>query len=353
MWSPFQLRGAMVAGSLALVVAISGCTDMNEPSADTPAPWYAGYVDVTLPSEYELDKPPNPAAGLAVLSFIVAHPDDPCTPSWGGYLSLDKAGTLGLDQRIAGLRANGGDVVISFGGQLEEELATVCPDLGALTEAYRSVVDRYGISTIDLDVEGNDLKDEESLRLRSEAVALLQQERGPQNPLQVWLTLPVSPNGLEEESVAAVAQMLDSGVDLAGVNIMTMNFSDSRDGGQSMLDASTAAADATHEQLRDIYAQVGQRLDGQELWRKIGLTPMIGQNDVESDVFDLAAAESLNEFALSRGVGRMSMWSLNRDTACDPDESDLGQTSPTCSGVEQEPGAFSRILGRGFSSSLL
>ncbi len=40
----------------------------------------------------------------------------------------------------------------------------------------------------------------------------------------MWLTLPVSPNGLTADGLRVVDQMLSAGVDLAGVNGMTMDF---------------------------------------------------------------------------------------------------------------------------------
>ena len=44
-----------------------------------------------------------------VLGFVVADPDDACTPSWGGAYTLDEAATgLDLDRRIARYRERGG-----------------------------------------------------------------------------------------------------------------------------------------------------------------------------------------------------------------------------------------------------
>ena len=48
----------------------------------------------------------------------------------------------------------------------------------------------------------------------------------------------------------------------------------------------------------------------------MGATPMIGQNDTPDEVFTLADATALNQFALSHKLGRMSMWSANRDIVC-------------------------------------
>lgn len=336
-------------------LSISSCTVANRSAQFTApmtaAPWFAGYVDLTVPSSYEIDKPPTAAAHRAVLAFIVANRDDPCTPSWGGYYSMDEAGSeLDLDRRISRLRNEGGDVVVSFGGQLDDELATVCSDETDLGNAYRSVIDRYDVRTIDLDIEGNDLDDGRAGARRAKVIAALQREYGVENPLRVWVTLPVTPAGLTDKGVPAVAQMLDAGVDLAGVNIMTMNYSASRQEARTMLEASISAARAAHGQLQTVYKDAGKTINSKELWRKIGLTPMIGHNDVDGEVTDLAAAEGLNEFAQEQGIGRISMWSLNRDRACGAEEAEESQPSNTCSGLTQRTGDFSRILGESFTA---
>jgi chitinase len=84
------------------------------------------------------------------------------------------------------------------------------------------------------------------------------------------------------------------------------------------------------------------------LWRKIGLTPMVGQNDVVGEVFDTNAAEAFNKFARDTGVGRMSMWSLNRDGNCSANYADLAVVSDGCSGIDQKGLQFAQVLGDGF-----
>ena len=116
----------------------------------TPEPraksWSVPYVDVTLTPTYQFQDPQsNPARDVA-LAFVVADPDDACTPSWGGAYTLDQAGDdLELDRRITQLRAAGGDVMVSFGGQANEELAVACTDQAALDDAYRAVIERYDV----------------------------------------------------------------------------------------------------------------------------------------------------------------------------------------------------------------
>src|SRR5690606_18772853 len=100
----------------------------------------------TLTPTYEFQNPQANPARDVVLAFVVADPTEPCAPSWGGAYSMDEASAdLELDRRITQLRAAGGSVMISFGGQANDELAFACDDEAELTDAYRSVVERYDV----------------------------------------------------------------------------------------------------------------------------------------------------------------------------------------------------------------
>jgi chitinase len=348
--SPLRVVIALGAIAALSVGAFFAVQSFDSARADGVNPWYAGYVDVTATPTYAFETPATPADKDVVLSFVVASTDDPCVPSWGTAYSLDGASKdLDLDRRLARLRQSGGDALVSFGGQLNNELATGCTDPDALEAAYASVVDRYELSTIDLDIEGDALADSAAGDRRATAIAALQTaKRAAGDELAVWLTLPVAPSGLTADATDTVAQMLDVGVDLAGVNVMTMNYGSSR-GSDSMADASIDALKATHRQLDALYSKAGIELNDATIWSKIGATPMAGQNDAKGDVFGLADAQALNAFAVQQGLGRMSLWSLNRDVTCGPNYVDLKRVSDACSGIAQGDQTFSGLLSAGFS----
>ncbi|OCG72657.1 carbohydrate-binding protein [Microbacterium sediminis] len=313
-------------------------------------PWFAGYVDVTATPTYAFEAAPaDDAQDDVVLAFVVAAAPDRCQPTWGAAYTLDEAAAaLDLDRRIQRVRSQERDVVVSFGGLLNAELGDACESVDDLRDAYDVVLDRYHLTTIDLDLEGDALTDTAAMARRAEAIAALQQERrDADEELAVWLTLPVDTSGLTPQGTAAVAAFLDAGVDLAGVNAMTMNFA----AGGSMAEASQASLESLHRQLDALYTDAGLPLGPTSLWRKIGATPMVGQNDVVADVFEVGDAGPLNAFARERGLGRMSMWSLNRDRACSANYADLTTVSDACSGVEQEEGEFAALLGKGFAGS--
>jgi chitinase len=335
-------------GLLVFAVCLTTTSSCGKTRDGLKEPWFSGYMQLTMDSTTDAE------AGTAtldrtVLAFVVADTDDGCSASWIDGITVEEASeTLKLEQQIAGLRHDGGDVVISFGGATGDELATACTDVGRLVDAYRAVIDRYQIDIVDFDIEMNDLDDEDASIRRAEAVAKLQQDRPGADPLEVWLTLPVGMAGLGAQGERVVADMLEAGVDLAGVNFMTMNFGADKLPGQDVLDASMAAARAGQRQLKARYADAGQELSDDQAWNKVGLTPMIGQNDVREDIFGLKDAVQLNSFVHEQGIGRLSFWSVNRDRPCGPEYADVRQASYMCSGVQQELGEFSRVLGEGF-----
>ncbi|MBT2595506.1 chitinase [Arthrobacter sp. ISL-72] len=317
-------------------------------TGDTEKTWFAGYVDVTVSPAYPFEEASRAGTRDVVLAFLVASPQDVCIPSWGALYRLEEAGAaLGLDRRISLLRSRGGSASVSFGGARNSELSTACQDEAKLRTAYRDVVERYEPAYLDFDLEGADLLDQAGGERRARAVAALQEDRNSSGKkLGVWLTLPASPRGLTDAGIAAVEQMLQAGVELSGVNIMTMNYGASRSSSLGMLQAAKAAADATHDQLSILYQRAGTNLNPEQVWKKIGLTPMIGRNDLPGEVFGLDAARDLKDYAVGLGIQRLSMWSLNRDASCGSGEQGEDASS-TCSGVDQGTTRFSELLGSG------
>jgi len=352
--SPWRVMlGGLIVLSLA-VASVAGFGQWQAARADTShQPWFAAYVDVTAQPTFAFEQLGTTPHRDAVLSFIVSSPTSACTPSWGASYTLQQAdASLDLDRRIARLQQQGGSVAISFGGKANQELALNCTDPTQLESAYAQVVDRYNINTIDLDLEESGLDPAAGVR-RATAIAKLQTTRRAQGKnLAVWVTLPVSPTGLTDQDTEAISQLLAAKVDLAGVNAMTMDYGQSLAPGQSMVAASESALIQTERQLGILYLRAGIHLNGATLWSKIGATPMIGQNDIQNEVLSLADAKSLNEFAISRGVGRMSMWSANRDMTCGGNYVDTKVVSDSCSGIAQNGQSFASVLGAGFDGDL-
>ncbi|MGK0721906.1 chitinase [Leucobacter sp. W1478] len=317
--------------------------------------WFDGYVDITATPTFDFAHTTPDVAGNIVMAFVVAAKDDPCRPTWGTAYTLDEAADqLDLDRRLAQLRSSGGSAMVSFGGQLNDDLAVGCVDQDALVAAYSEVVERYGVRSVDMDIEGTFLADNSAVQRQADAVADLQAEaRGRGDGLDVWLTLPVSLQGLTPDGARAVRAYLDSGVDLAGINAMTMNYNSDLGADVNMADAAEGSLSNLHAQLRSIYNDAELPLGDATVWSKISATPMIGQNEIRGEVFTLDDAVQLNAFANDRGMVRLSMWSLNRDRTCAENWPDTQRVSDSCSGVDQGASRFMSLLSEGRTGKIL
>ena len=349
---PAQRLSWLRVGALIAIVALlaaAGAIVLRKVSSTTRLlgrSWSVPYVDVTLTPTYEFQNPAsNPARDIA-LAFVVADPADPCKPSWGGAYSMDQAKqSIELDRRITQLRAAGGDIMISFGGQANKELAFACTDATKLATAYRNVVTRYDVKVIDFDIENADLADAPSIQRRALAIATIQKERSAaKHDLAVWLTVPVGTTGLTADGVALVKSTIAAGVNLTGVNAMTMNFGSKDHPTTDMLGATKSALDATSKQIAEIYAGQGATLNDAQRWSHLGATPMIGQNDVPGEVFTIDDAKGLADFAMAKGLGRVSTWSLNRDGPCSTSFANVMVLSNTCSSVTQDPLQYATVF---------
>ena len=142
-------------------------------------------------------------------------------------------------------------------------------------------------------------------------------------PLSVWLTLPADPNGLTATGSDAVQKMIAAGVDLTGVNAMTMDYGGKHAAGPVDVRDAVSAAEATRQQLTGLYRAAGTELGTGTVWRKVGLTPMIGQNDVAGEIFTLKDARNSAPTPVPAASAGFPCGPLNRDRTCGPNYEDL------------------------------
>ncbi|WP_432119086.1 chitinase [Streptomyces sp. bgisy032] len=318
-----------------IALAATGCSGQDGPARAAPsatsAPGtsagtaYAPYVSATEAAA--TDTSGSPAAYN--LAFVIADGDE-CRPSWNGTHAVDDPA---VTSRTAALRKNGGQVRVSFGGASGKELAADCDSVTELAAAYGEALDAAGSTLADFDVEGDELADSVSIALRSKAIARLQKERPG---LEVSFTLPVMPSGLGDDGLALLASANDHGVQVATVNLMTMNYGSTYDG--DMGGYALTSAEAAHSQLKEVFGT-----SDAQAWRGMALTSMIGVNDVEGETFTLADAAEVRSFAEEKGIAWVSMWATARDRQCAAGTG-TGKAATDCSGVRQTPGAFGKAF---------
>ncbi len=347
---PYKIRAA---GITLLLIALLGCgsstssmtqppssptpTTPSTPSAPPTPPsdtgkLFAPYVDMGLPSDANLVQIQKTAGFTAVtLAFLISTGG--CQAGWEGVGGTFPTDTLSngatMLSVVQGLQAAGVQVIISFGGAAGSEPALTCSSATQLQALYQSVLNRYKVTMLDFDIEGNAVNDAASLTLRDQALVGLKTA----NPgLVISYTLPVMPTGLQTYwglNVLTTAKADGLSVDV--VNIMTMDYGSADDNGAQMgLDA-TDAATATSAQI----ANLG-------LSASLGIIPMLGVNDVSTEVFQIADAQTLLTYAnANANVHRIAMWSVARDNG-----SCSGNTvaSASCSGITQTAYQFSSIF---------
>ena len=329
----FAVAALDVAGSSAESAPISVHTapaaPPSPPSGGSLSREFTPYIDMAMPQDANLSAI---AAASGIHNFTLAFVlSSPSGIGWqgAGTISDDTLanGTTILSQ-VQAIQAAGGDVTISFGGAAGQEAALTAMTAANLQAEYQSVIDRYHVHSLDFDIEGAAVADQRSLTLRDQALVGLKAA----NPgLNVSFTLPVLPTGLTADGLNVLASAKHDGLNVDLVNIMTMDYGASVDnGGQMGVDAINATI-ATEKQI----ASLG-------LPSKIGITPMIGVNDVASEVFTLADAQALVNYAqMDANVARLAMWSVARDNG---NSAGAPYASPDSSGIAQQPYAFSAIL---------
>jgi len=300
---------------------------------------FSPYIDMGLGlSSQLLTMQQQSGIRFFTLGFIVDNGS--CAPQWGGLGqtlpndSLPNGSTI--SSLVQGVRNAGGDVIISLGGASGTELAhsSACRTASQLQAAYQAVINKYHPLALDLDIEGsavnNPIRSDgvNSVDLRNQALRSL----ATANPgLKIHFTLPVLPTGLVPSGFNLLQSIARNSTPVAVINIMAMDYGSANDNGGQMGVSAIQAAQNVRTQIQSA-----------GLTASVGVTPMIGVNDVNTEIFKLSDAQMLLDFANSNSfVTRISYWSVSRDNGGCPN---AGFASPTCSGIAQADWAFARLL---------
>jgi hypothetical protein len=305
-------------------------TNPTPPSGSTTH-LFAPYVDMSITADENLVSIQQQSGFKAVtLAFIDST--NGCSAGWGGL-----GGTLPTDTLANGttilsvvqqLQSAGVQVIISFGGANGTEPALNCTNASQLQALYQSVITRYNVKMLDFDIEGGATSNQASITLRDQALRALKAA----NPgLVISYTLPVLPTGLIDTGVNLLNSAKSDGLALDVVNVMAMDYGSSSDNSGAMGQDAIDAAEATESQIQ-----------AAGLSSTVGITPMIGVNDTNTEIFTLADAQQLLSYANSTSyVSRIALWSLGRDNgSC----AGAGFASPSCSGLTQSSFQFTETF---------
>jgi chitinase len=277
--------------------AVPSTTVATRAAADTaatfPAHYAAPYLQIDSSDVGDMAADMS-ATGDTYYTLAFLIPQSGCTQEWE-----DNGDPVGaFTSQINSLQSAGGNVIISFGGESGGEVAQTCTSVSSLTAAYANVVNTYGVTRLDFDIEGSTLSDTAANNLRNQALAALQAE---DPAVQVDYTLAVAPNGLPSAELGVLQSAQTYGVKVSVVNIMTMDFGN----GQNPLTDAESAAQATASQLASLYG-----ISTSQAYARMGLTPIAGQND-DNEFFSQSDASTLESFAASNGVAELSFWEVD------------------------------------------
>ena len=292
-----------------------------------PEQVFSPFVDMTAyvsDAEFAITGAPN-LKELAIqsgakyfnLGFIQAFnvDEDRINWSWGGFAGLNEKDNdgwqyEGIKKSIKDLRGIGGDISVSFGGLNTGAIWEVTSDNTMLVNAYNEIIQGYGLTRIDFDVEGG-IQGYNNNLANAKAVKEVQDATG----VEVTLTLPVMDFGLTLDGLGTLQAYLDAGVDLSIVNIMTMCY------GPSVSDYAQGSIDAvenTKNQVQEYYKlYASKELSDSEAFKKIGTTTSIGFENEAHPYFSGEMMKKVVDHASEKNIGQVSFWSINRDAKID------------------------------------
>ncbi|ADQ69079.1 hypothetical protein C499_06160 [Halogeometricum borinquense DSM 11551] len=304
-------------------VTVESADDGGEtPTGSLPSNVFAPYDHVSTNSTTApIDHAEKAGTNYFHLAFVLAGPDG--KPAWDGD-SNQLVGDSSVDGYINDIHDAGGEAIIAFGGAAGPYLADGTDDPEVLADRFETVVDAYDATHLDIDEEAFAMS---TVKRRNKALATLQ-ERRPE--VSVSFTLPTSTKGLTAQGKDVLQDAIDKGVTIDTVNIMTMNYGWVEPSG----DIVTKSASNLHDDLADLFPDKS----ADERWSMVGITPMIGVNNVGGK-FTQSDAKQVLTFAQDNDIGLLSFWSIDRDNG-----NGSGEVSPTKSGIEQEPYEFSSIF---------
>ncbi|MGD0020437.1 MAG: chitinase [Candidatus Limnocylindrales bacterium] len=336
-----RLRRSLAAAVAAVAIALPAAAAPAAAATGTPMP---AHVFTPYFETWTTDNITTIAQQSGVryftLAFVETLSKSSCTLAWNGTSSQTIPTGRYLSD-IASLRALGGDITPSFGGwsadQGGTEIGDSCKTVNSIVAAYELVITTYNVTRLDMDIEGKSLTNTAGIDRRNKAIKLLQDwATANGRPLQISYTLPTTRTGLEASGLAVIDNAIANGVRIDVVQPMVFDYYD-----RATTDMGTSAISA----VTGLFGQLKARLPGltdAQIWAKIGLTIMNGLDDYpkKTEVTTLANAQTIKDFAVSKGINTLSMWAIQRDNGGCP-----GNTgSNNCSGIVQNTWDFSHIL---------
>ena len=322
------VAASLVVGGTVLAMTTLGGTAAVADTSALSSNWYA-----SAPYDMPLDNnPPNLTQVMAatgekayVLAFVLAENGTTCAPAWDGGSSVVSSSDAVASQ-INALRADGGDVAVSFGGYNGTKLGQVCGSASATAAAEQQVITTYGLHAIDLDLEEPEYENTTAIANELGAAQIIQAN----NPgIYISVTMPGTTSGTGWFG----EQLLDEAKTLGFTpnSFTIMPFDGGFSGGSSQI----SALESFNSILTSTFGWSSATAYAHE-----GISSMNGRTD-SAEYFYQTDFQTVLTWAESVGLGRYSYWDVNRDLECSPPDNN-GVLSGTCSGVTQNSWDFTK-----------
>ena len=302
------------------------CGDDNPPPPPPPPPPGSG-SPAAAPYVYPgWGNPPAPstvmnATGIRTftMAFVLANG---CNPVWDGEGGLTGGVHASYIQQI---RAAGGTIIPSIGGWSGNKLGPNCPDAASLAGAYQKVIDAFGLTAIDIDIENSDEFENEVVQDRIITALKIVEERNP--GITTIVTFGTSPTGPTYYGKRLIRRAKDLGAPIDVFTQMPFNF-----GGGDMYAATVGATEGLNAELRRVHGW-----SEATAYSHMGISGMNGLSD-QQELTSPQTWTRIRDWARARGLARFTFWSVNRDRGCAG-----GGVRSDCSGIAQSDWEFTRI----------
>lgn len=335
-WAASSLAVTLNAGSntiRATATTSNGGPNLDRLTIGTDVPPPTGPDMAAAPYEYfGWGSPQDPVTVMNVtgikwftLAFILS--DGTCNPAWDGSRPL----TGGNDQnQINRIRANGGDVMVSFGGWSGRKLGEYCSSASALAGAYQKVINAYRLKVIDIDIENTEWN---NATVRQRVVDALKLVKRNNPGIKTIITFGTTVNGPDSTGRDMINRGAASGLDNDVWAVMPFDFGNYTG---DMGDASISAVEGLKAEVKSAYGY-----SDTQTYTRIGLSSMNGRTDLPGELVTLDDFRQILAYARDKHLARFAFWSINRDRPCTS-----GSNPDACSGVSQQPYDYTKIVAQ-------
>lgn len=210
-----------------------------------------------------------------------------------------------IEQWIPEIRQFPGNVILSIGGA-DGHYPSVKLNVIEEFKELDTLIAAAGFKGLDLDIEGKALTDQYRLSKLLEIIKMISIKYGPN--FWISITLPVEYEiGIGDDAAKVLKLFNDAKIRIKYINLMIMDFYTDLGHYRTWEEHNFKIIHESNTILQKIFGKTKK-----DVWKMMGLCPMIGQND-DGIIFTLEDWRHMVSFAFQMKIGLLTFWALNRD----------------------------------------